>query len=70
MGVKVINSFWNTKEQKEEIVEYTYDEATTWGINQQGQTTYLEIIKEEDGEDPRVVAMFNGFDRVEVIDED
>lgn len=71
MGVKVVTSYWDHKDHKEVETEHTYEDASTWEVNEYGKDRYyLEVIEEEDGKDPRVVAMFSEFNRVEVIDEE
>lgn len=70
MGVKVVTSRFN--KEGDRVSEHVYPSADSWNILSEktgncGGTAFLEIV---DSENDRVVALFDNFEYVEVIDEE
>lgn len=67
MGVKVVTSYWNHETKKDEDKEYLFPSGDSWNNIQVGERYYLEIVDTENG---RVVAQFDGYDHVSVVDDE
>lgn len=72
MGVRVTTSRYNHGEKGDVPVEHVYSSADTWNLRIEGsedhcKSVFLEVI---DSEEERVVALFDGFAHVEVIEDE
>lgn len=70
MGVRVTTSQYNHGEKGDVLVEHLYQDADSWNLRVEGsedhcKAVYLEIV---DSENDRVVALFDGFSHVEVVE--
>lgn len=67
MGVKVVTSVWDHNAKGDVLKEYVYAAADEWNLQTEESRTFLQVV---DSENDRVIALFDTFDHVEVIEDD